>query len=256
MPSVTVAADASFVKLTGANLGACGPGGPRGRIFGFSRQARKRMLDLLNSIRDNWVSEALFLTLTYPDAFPEDAAKWHRDLDVFMKRMRRQYPRAAVVWRLEWVPRCSGVNVGKLAPHYHLLVFGVPWMDLRWLAAAWYETVGSGDDRHLGAGTQAQRVRSRRGVIYYAAKYMSKQAMAPEMWTGRVWGVVGRDLLPVILREFVLTWEQFYTVRRVLRRWFEKQTRRKRRVMYRGQGLTAYLRDGEALRLLTWAAAA
>ncbi len=30
-------------------------------------------------------------------------------------------------WKLEFKPRLSGVNKGKLAPHYHALVFHVPW---------------------------------------------------------------------------------------------------------------------------------
>jgi len=255
MPSVTVAADASCVTLHGHAHGG-GGGGLRGRVMGFSRKSRKRMLDLMNCIHENWVSEAVFLTLTYADVFPEDAARWKRDLDVFCKRMRRQYPRAAVVWRLEWVPRRSGVNVGRLAPHFHLLVFGVPWMDLRWLATAWYETVDSGDERHLGAGTQAQRVRSRRGVMHYCAKYMGKTAMSPPFWTGRVWGVIGRELLPILLRTRELTWEQFYRMRRVMRRWVDKQTRRKRWTRFRGQGITAYLSEREAWRLYAWSVTA
>jgi len=253
--SVTVARDAFCVTLTGAGAGG-GGGGPRGRIMGFSYKSRKRMLDFLNSVRDKHVGEALFVTLTYPDVFPEDAAKWHRDIDVFLKRMRRCHPRSAAVWRLEWVPRRSGVNVGRLAPHFHLLLFHVPYLDLRWLAQSWYETVGSGDERHLGAGTQAQRVRSRRGVVYYAAKYMSKQAMSPEFWTGRVWGVFGRERLEILTHTYELTPQQFYILRRVLRRWVNKRTGRKRWTRYRGQGITAYLRDGEALRLLSWAASA
>jgi len=255
MPSVTVAARASCVTLHGHGHGG-GGGGLRGRIYGFSRKSRKRMLDLVNSIDEAAVTDGLFVTCTYPDVYPEDAAKWHRDLEVFGKRLRRQYPKACFLWRLEWQERRSGVNAGKMAPHYHLLLFGVPWLDLRWLAAAWYETVGSGDERHLGAGTQAQRVRSRRRAIAYVSKYMAKSAESPAMWTGRVWGCVARRLFAIVLHTFELSEEQFYVLRRILRRWVDKQTRRKRWIRYRGAGLTAYLRESEALRLLSWAAAA
>lgn len=227
----------------------------RGRISGFSRESRKRLLDLLNMIRSDALSSGLFMTLTYPDAFPTDAARWKRDLDVFLKRLKRAHPGAVVVWRLEWKERLSGQNAGQVAPHFHLIALGIPWMDLQWLGQSWYETVGSGDVRHLGAGTQAQRIRNRRGILYYAAKYVGKVAESPEFWTGRVWGVVGRDLLPVLLVTYVLTWDQFYRVRRVLRCWLEKKTGRKARAKLRGQGMTAYLGDDHLRRVLTWAAA-
>lgn len=256
MPSVTLAVGGTYARLTGERPGPPTGGGLRGQVSGFSRASRKRLLDLLNMIRTEALSTGLFVTLTYPDIFPQEADRWKRDLDVFLKRAKRQFPKSVWVWRLEWKERRSGENAGKVAPHFHLLALGVPWVDLRWLARSWYETVGSGDLRHLGAGTQAQRVRSRRGVLYYAAKYMGKSAESPSFWTGRVWGIVGRDLLPVALVTFVLDWQQFYRLRRVLRSWLEKKTGHKARAKLRGQGITAYLDDGSTGRLLAWAVAA
>jgi len=253
MPEMTLAVGGTYGRLTGARPGPPTGGGLRGAVWGFSRESRKRLLDLLNMIRCEALSSGLFMTLTYPDEFPTDAERWKRDLDVFLKRLKRAHPDSVVVWRLEWKERLSGQNAGQVAPHFHLIALGIPWLDLRWLARSWYETVGSGDERHLGAGTQAQRIRNRRGILYYAAKYVGKVAESPQFWTGRVWGVVGRELLPVMLVTFTLSWSQFYRVRRVLRSWLERKTGHKARAKLRGMGMTAYLDEDSLKRVLTWA---
>jgi hypothetical protein len=253
MPTLTVAVSGTFARLKGERPGHSG-GGPRGRVFGFSRDARKRMLDLLNQVDASRLADGLFLTLTYPDVFPEDAHVWKRHLDTFCKRLRRRYPRAGVVWRLEWKTRLSGVNAGAVAPHFHLLVVGVKRMCLKWLSESWYETVGSGDIRHLGAGTQGARVRDRRALMSYASKYMAK--VAEETfggWTGRCWGVVGRSWLGIVLYEIELTWRQFYRIRRVFRSWLESKRGRRSWARLRGQGMTAYLDAANAGRVLSWA---
>jgi len=70
----------------------------------------------------------------------------------------------------------------------------------QWLALTWYRIVGSGDERHLRAGTNVEAVRSHRGVMAYAAKYMTK-LVDGEGWEGwdkpgRYWGVINRDAIP------------------------------------------------------------
>ena len=211
------------------------------------------MLDLLNQVEQVVLSSGLFVTLTYPDLFPESPLRWKRDLDTFLKRARRRYPGSVWIWRMEWKERLSGENVGKVAPHFHCLALGIPRLSLEWLSEAWFETVDSGDRRHLAAGTSAQRIRNRRGILYYASKYMSKEAASPAFWTGRVWGVVGRELLPVVLVLVDVTWEQFYKIRRVLRGWLERKRGGKSWARMRGQGMTAYIDEGSAAQVLAWA---
>jgi len=61
------------------------------------------------------------------------------------------------------------------APHFHLVVMGVPFLARQWLSRAWYQIVGSDDPRHLRAGTQVQRCKStRKAHQSYAAKYVAK----------------------------------------------------------------------------------
>lgn len=67
------------------------------------------------------------------------------------------------------------------------------------VSSAWYRFVGSGDVRHLQAGTRVGRVRSLEGGRRYAVKYAMKmrQKVVPETYrnVGRFWGCT-RDVPP------------------------------------------------------------
>lgn len=109
--------------------------GARGVCKGFSFGSRRRMLDRLNQV--SVASEHPdFVTLTLPDDCFEDSvssfaktAKHH--LEDLIKRLRRACPSACGFWRIEWKARKSGLYEGKLVPHFHLLVWGLPQRDLR-----------------------------------------------------------------------------------------------------------------------------
>ena len=99
--------------------------GPRGEIVEFTPASRRRMLELLAKVEQAAVP--LAFTLTYPDNFPLYREDYKGHLEAFCDRMQRRWPGAAIIWKLEFKERQSGKNKGKIAPHYHLLVFGVPW---------------------------------------------------------------------------------------------------------------------------------
>lgn len=164
-------------------------GGRRGRVRGFSKASRWRMLQTVAKVRNDQVP--LFLTLTYPADFPFDSATWKRHLDNFFKRLRRKCPGAAAIWKLE--PQKRG------APHFHLLVWGVELFAFdAWVHTAWYEIVDSGDIKHIVHGAELERLRSYRGAKSYAAKYMGKLQDDIEGWEfpGRWWGVFAADNIP------------------------------------------------------------
>jgi hypothetical protein len=105
-------------------------GGVRQKCKGFSFGSRRRMLDKLNSVS---VAAELpqFVTATLPDdVFDDDAGRFARSakvwMDNFTKRLKRVCPKAAGFWRIEWQSRKSGLHEGKLFPHFHLLVWGLP----------------------------------------------------------------------------------------------------------------------------------
>lgn len=225
--------------------GGSGARGTRGAVKGFSRASRKRLLDLFNKIPLDVRRNALFVTLTYPSQWPDDWAKWKRHLDTFVKRVLRRWPRGAMIWRLEFQKRG--------APHFHLVVFGVPFVPHRWVARAWFEIVDSGQPEHLEAGTEVRRCRNDKMAQYYISKYVGKEDDSEQgkNCCGRVWGVRGRDSLGIVICTIRLPAHSWYSIRRTLRNFLAR--RLKRRVRWGvsdGQGLTVYISADTLLRLI------
>jgi len=122
------------------------------------------------------------------------------------------------MWRMEAKVRKSGENQGKIAPHYHLLVWNVPYLCLlSWIPSGWFEVVGSGDPRHYNAGTRVEAVRSVKGVIYYTNKYICKAENFNLPGWGRYWGMINRQDLPGIQGEFEVIELDYKTAKTVLR---------------------------------------
>jgi len=130
--------------------------GRRGKCKGFSFGSRRRMLDRLNSVS---VASSLpqFITMTLPDdVFCDDVGEFARTakhwLDTFLKRLSRVAPGAAGFWRIEWKSRASGTYLGKLFPHFHLLVWGLPQREVQ---AEHIYTDKFGEDRLVPATFEA-----------------------------------------------------------------------------------------------------
>lgn len=277
-PQLRYAVNASLVKVSRG--GVAQGGGKRGAISGRSSQSRRRLLDTLHSVNREAFDGALFVTLTYPDEIEPTPAKVKRDLDCFAERLRRLYPNVSAVWSQEPKPRKSGEHVGKVYYHYHLIVFGVGFLERCWLSRVWFEIVGSSNESHLAAGTQVQLLKSSKQGIAYVAKYLSKNELSEialtqllavlsafplpvvlkwwqayiEAETGRTWGAFGRENLPVSFAYAVITIKEFFNLRRQLRHFVKAESKRRgRKVRYRGDessGVTAYVNDQTAVKLL------
>lgn len=212
-PYVTFWQGGSLLKVSRNIPGAPRQPGKRGKVDPtFSRSARRRMMRQLAMMERPTVFDApLFVTLTYPGKEELwkgfDPTDWKRHLDTWGKRVLRAWPGAAAIWRLE--PQKRG------APHFHLIIWGV-WQGgiprsipakrrwkalLGWISESWWEVVGSGDDDHLKAGTNCEVVENVKKMFYYASKYLAKTG--DDTWleeygsVGRLWGVLGRDSLPL-----------------------------------------------------------
>lgn len=190
-PTITVVSGGSMIIVRKKRGSNGGNGGRRGAIKGFSWDSRIRLLMVIARVRRD-APLPLFLTLTYPDRFPEPLeAKKH--FNMLLWRIGRKFKGAVgLIWKLE--PQQRG------APHFHCLVWGVKFEELfPWVAFQWYEIAGGGDERHLkwhlGAYDNEPcvgQVRSWRGVWSYASKYLGKTFEVAEWgdkWTGRYWGV-------------------------------------------------------------------
>lgn len=180
----------TLVSSFRSNISQLG-GGKRSYVSGFSAGSRLRLLHLLGTVKKSEMPT--FLTLTYPNTWP-NPTDCKRHLDTFTKRLFRHSPNCSFIWKLEFQKRG--------APHFHLLCWGLDRSPgfRHWLSTTWYEVVDSGDIKHLHAGTQCADVRSWRGVMSYAAKYMGKPVQQDENedWgrPGRFWGVRGGERLP------------------------------------------------------------
>lgn len=124
----------------------------RGVCTGFSFGSRRRMLDKLNQI-STAADLPAFVTLTLPDdSFDDSVTSFAKTakvcLDNLLKRLRRVCPSACGLWRIEWKARKSGKYEGKLFPHFHLLLWGVPQRSIGWFeeveedASGYREIVG------------------------------------------------------------------------------------------------------------------
>jgi len=177
-------------------------GGTRGTVKAFSDASRRRMLRLIAKLEQT--RKPLWFDLTYPDEFYNDRIDGKRlkesHLKKFFQRLQYIYPEVAVIWKLEYKARKTGLHVGVMFPHFHMLVWGLHdeyLYDLRQLVARmWWEVCGKLSGDHLEAGTSVSRIKSYRGVFWYASKYMSKEVEEEVSEVGRWWGVKGREHLP------------------------------------------------------------
>jgi hypothetical protein len=96
----------------------------------------RNVMHLMNSIS----------TVTYPHDFHRDGRVIKKHIDILGKRLARKG--IDLLWVMEFQARGAG--------HFH--IFTTQPLDRQWLAQAWYEIVGSGDEKHLQAGTSVQYI--------------------------------------------------------------------------------------------------
>lgn len=180
------------------------------RIHGFSSASRKRLMDGLASW-NNLSVRAFFITLTYHEEWGISFEAWKRDLDVLIKRMKREFPTIGGVWKLEFQRRG--------APHFHLIVcaeeFKTREMLEEWITDNWADIAHKSSEYGGKYATNVKRIISHRHAMHYAAKYMSKETpwavneetgeILGEIATGRCWAFFG-NVNRECVGEIPLTW--------------------------------------------------
>lgn len=166
---ITLSAQGRLLKVK-----ICGGGGnqeraKRSAVTLFSRASRLRLLQKMATIKGNGL-KSVFITLTYGQAFPSPReAKRH--LDNFMKQLRRKHETVSGFWRLEFQRRG--------APHFHMVLFGLPFVAKDELAARWAKIIGadywdySGDEVRQPF-TRIELLSSHKHAARYVAKYVAK----------------------------------------------------------------------------------
>ena len=137
---------------------------------GFSDNSRRRYRRKLARV-GNSMALPLFVTLTYPDTYPHARiAKQHER--TLWKRIERAFPQGCATWRLDLQERG--------APHFHLLVWGVPWLPKRQLQRMWASVIGvEGADTLPYTAlpfTRVERAKSGKQVSSYVSHYMAHVA--------------------------------------------------------------------------------
>lgn len=174
-------------------------GGEREKIDGFSARARRRLRNTLHSLDRN--SEGLFIALTYHEEEPTPE-RCKRDLDVFWKRLVRRLPGLSAVWKME--PHTEGENRG--VPHFHLMIFGIGYIDAQWLSRQWHDVTAESSAEHRKSSVEVDSFINEDGRVQaYLSKYMGEEyggwpgAEESDPWAemGRWWGCLGRDHLPI-----------------------------------------------------------
>jgi len=159
------------------------------------------MLRVINQIDWTKATPAVFITLTYPDEYG-DRTKEQRNQDrhVFFRAMEKHLnKKVGALWRIEWKARKSGVLLGTIQPHVHMLVFGVRFIPHQEVRKWWRCALTARG--HLA--TDIRRIRSGKKAVVYVSKYCAKAPpissldIAPYLnTTGRHWGLHRKVLLP------------------------------------------------------------
>jgi len=107
--------------------------GKRSTIYEFSKQSRSRMLRKIHKIKNH--TDGYFMHLTYPSEFNVSPEQVKIHLANLRKRLQRRFADIGVIWRMELKRRKSGHSMGQIAPHFHVLMFGVKDEEIKQLGA-------------------------------------------------------------------------------------------------------------------------
>jgi hypothetical protein len=113
------------------------------------------------------------------------------------------------------------------APHYHLLASNqVPKEEI---AERWYRIVGSGDEKHLRAGTRVESIRSKGHLYGYVSTYIRKsgQKQLPVGYeeVGRFWGASRNILIWEAFERIGHFYELVWSIK-LIRNWYRAHLRR------------------------------
>lgn len=152
-------------------------------------------------------TRAKFLTLTFTEIVTAMEAK--KALRRFTMRMSREYPEWSCVWRFE--------RQRRGAPHFHLLMFNVPFIPQKDLQKTWEECT-----KEPMSIVHIKSVHNRKHAMQYISKYIGKVSednfdtppegaslenqsyLHADEKQGRVWGYVNKALLPFAAVEAVM----------------------------------------------------
>lgn len=232
--------------------------GLRGQITKFTKRSRKNMLERFAIIDKEKSGGATFITLTYASNMTDDTEAFLH-LRKFLKRLKYAAEASSInsselalvrgekmffAWKKEYQDRG--------AIHFHIMAFGLKWLDKDWLAYTWSDVIEEGVPLYCSDGssyecpvfTRVEFCRDPRKVWYYMSKYMAKtdsesetgasegenggfnigSNLAETKSPGRFWGWEDRKNIPYADKEVsyvTLTWKEYIRFRRDLSNLFD-----------------------------------
>lgn len=168
----------------------------RGIIRTFSQASRRRLMRFMARLKVRKI-RATFITLTFSGV--PNVAEAKRAFKQFSMRLRRLFPQASVVWRMEFQERKSA--------HFHLLCFNLPFWKQAEVQMAWEACTGE-----VRSIVDIRLVHGARSVMSYVSKYIAKvaddlpsaslddgsyQHGSAGGLAGRFWGWINKNALPL-----------------------------------------------------------
>ena len=172
----------------------------REKVKPFSGASRLRLLKTIAHMDWSDKEDYLLVTLTYPDERRErsyrersqDRYLFHRYIEKYLGR------KVAMLWRCEWKVRKSGRDVGKLAPHIHMIYIGVKYIDQKKIRQ-WWRTIL---DVQGPLATDVRAAKDGEHAGRYVAKYVAKKDEVTlddvayhNNPAGRSWGFMRKNLI-------------------------------------------------------------
>jgi len=206
-------------------------GGIRGDIVGFSRAARKRMIEFMAKVRDE--GDMYFVTMTYDDmSWLIKSNAHHDDFEAFRRRFERAFPNWKAIWRVEVKERKSGILTGQNVPHFHLLVFTGRHDDEQtqeahamglqaWGVSAWGQILQTENSHFQEYGFHVSPVRNRKHAYSYVSKYIGKQDN-DTIPCGRRWGRIGK-FDTSHSETLTITEDEAIAFKRLVKRWLKNR---------------------------------
>lgn len=167
-------------------------GRTRGRVQGFSRRSRLRMMRMFGRVQWSRYGQISFVTLTYHHGHRRAEQSPAEHLNNWLTQARQRFPGVQYVWRLE--PQQRG------APHYHVMLLfpkshTPPALDAltAWASESWHRIADPNSEAHAKHGVDVQQVDSFRRAFAYLSKYVAKEeSRADQNLPGRRWATSTR----------------------------------------------------------------
>lgn len=228
---------------------------PRGKVRGFSRSSRMRLLEMFNQLNAHeTTAHPKFITLTYPEDIAPEWKVAKAQLNTFLWYLEKRYGRHPLVWRMEHQENGS--------IHFHIIYWYRPFVPYQVIRDLWDGLICNYVLPEQSASTQVKGLTRWRQVAYYVAKYVAKRTPEGEadVAHGRHWGTRNWSLMPVKVRTVVLSLAEGYRIRRQMRAIRASHCGKRRHAKRLGAwspqsswGATVFAAERDGWRLLVWA---